>query len=282
MTGREFLLAVGQLYDVPFGRLSDHVDRLVGVVRSDEGKRLADSQLFQWADEEDRGLLGGSPDAPVLLLDEPFSGGMDPSGILALRRVLKRMASQEQATVIVTSPVPELVEELADRIAVLSDGRILAYDTVDGLRRQTGCTGSLAEALERLLHPGTGQGGPVPRRDEAMIGRILLWNRLVLPPWWVVVGSCSSIRVIESLFSCLYVGWSLDLPGDAKPLVQLWLDSQGDLKEFVSGGCFLGPAPWSLRSFASAFIRRTGRNTAYGCQCTPWTVAKPLPWRRFT
>jgi ABC-type multidrug transport system ATPase subunit len=154
MTGREFLLAVGQLYDVPFGRLTDHVDRLVELF---DLMKESDWPIRSYSSGQMKKLAVCSAlvtDAPILLLDEPFSGGIDSSGILALRRVLKRMASQEQATVIVTTPVPELVEELADRIAVLSDGRILAYDTVDGLRRQTGCSGSLAEALERLLHPG--------------------------------------------------------------------------------------------------------------------------------
>jgi ABC-2 type transport system ATP-binding protein len=153
MTGREFLLAVGGLYEVPFGRLTDHVDRLLELF---DLTREGDWPIRSYSSGQVKKIAVCSAlvaDARILLLDEPFSGGMDPSGILALRRVLTRMTREEQATVVVTTPVPELVEELADRIAVLSDCRILAFDTVDGLRRQTGCTGPLAEALERLLHP---------------------------------------------------------------------------------------------------------------------------------
>ncbi len=94
-------------------------------------------------------------EAPILLLDEPFSGGLDPSGILALKRVLKHLTQKEGATVVMTTPVPELVEELADRIAVLRDGQVAAYDTVEGLRRRVQSSGPLAEVLERLLHPET-------------------------------------------------------------------------------------------------------------------------------
>ena len=57
----------------------------------------------------------------MLLLDEPFSGGLDPSGILALKRILQRLARQSEVTVVMTTPVPELVEELADRIVVVRD-----------------------------------------------------------------------------------------------------------------------------------------------------------------
>jgi len=154
MTGREFLLAVGQLYDVPFARLTDHIDRLMELF---DLTKESDWPIRSYSSGQMKKIAVCSAlvaDVPILLLDEPFSGGIDPSGILALRRVLKRMASQTDATVIVTTPVPELVEELADRIAVLSDGRIIACDTVAGLRQQTGCSGSLAEALEHLLHPG--------------------------------------------------------------------------------------------------------------------------------
>ncbi|MCP6726047.1 ATP-binding cassette domain-containing protein, partial [Klebsiella pneumoniae] len=61
-------------------------------------------------------------EAAVLMLDEPFSGGLDPAGIMALKRVLRRRVEHDGATVVMTTPVPELVEELADRIALISDG----------------------------------------------------------------------------------------------------------------------------------------------------------------
>lgn len=154
-TGRELLLGVGRLYDVRDDRLMDHVDRLL--------------QLFDLRDQGDRPIGGYSTgqqkkialcsalvtEAPVMLLDEPFGGGLDPSGILALKRVLRRLARDAETTVVMATPVPELVEELSDRIAVLIDGRIAAYDTLDGFRRQTGLSGSLGEVLERLIHPDT-------------------------------------------------------------------------------------------------------------------------------
>jgi len=95
--------------------------------------------------------------APILLLDEPFSGGLDPSGLLALKRVLKRRVADQGGTVVLTSPVPEIVEEIADRIVILKAGEIAAFDTLDGLRRLTNCSGSLAEIFERLMFPETSQ-----------------------------------------------------------------------------------------------------------------------------
>lgn len=154
-TGREFLLGVGRLYDLEDERLMDHVDRLVRLFDlSTEG----DWPIRSYSNGQQKKIAICSAlvtEAPVLLLDEPFSGGLDPSGILALKRVLQRLADESDVTVVMTSPVAELVEELADRIVVLREGRIAAYDTADGLRRHSECSGPLAEVLERLIHPHT-------------------------------------------------------------------------------------------------------------------------------
>jgi ABC-2 type transport system ATP-binding protein len=154
-TGREFLLAVGRLYDIDDERLFDHIDRLLLLF-----------ELTNHADQPIRGYSNGQQkklaicsalvtEAPVLMLDEPFSGGLDPSALLALKQVLRHLVDTRNCTVVLTSPVPELVEEIATRIAVLRDGSILAFDTLEGLRTLTGCRGRLGEVLEQLIFPET-------------------------------------------------------------------------------------------------------------------------------
>jgi ABC-type multidrug transport system ATPase subunit len=154
-TPREFLLAVGRLYDIDDDRLMDHVDRLLSLfelMAHGEGPIRSCSA----GQQKKVGLCAALvTDAPILLLDEPFSGGLDPAGILALKRVLQRRVREQAATVVLTSPVPEIVEEIAHRIIILRDGEVAAFDTLDGLRRLIGQAGSLGDILERLLHPET-------------------------------------------------------------------------------------------------------------------------------
>jgi ABC-2 type transport system ATP-binding protein len=154
-TGREFLLGVGRLYDVGDDRLMDHTSRLLELFELSE---QADWPVRGYSHGQQKKLaLCGAlvTEAPVLLLDEPFSGGLDPSGLLALKKVLRHLVDHKKFTVVLTSPVAELVEEIASRIVVLRGGEILAYDTLDGLRRSTGCHGSLGQVLERMIYPET-------------------------------------------------------------------------------------------------------------------------------
>jgi ABC-type multidrug transport system ATPase subunit len=92
-------------------------------------------------------------DCPLLLLDEPFGGGLDPAGILALKEVLKRLAKMPKRTIIMTAPDPSLVEELAEHILVLREGRVAAFDTADGLRKLAGNGGALTDVIGRLTFP---------------------------------------------------------------------------------------------------------------------------------
>lgn len=155
--GREFLLSVGKLYDIEEERLMDHADRLLRLFNLED---KGDTPIGSYSTGQKKKIALAAAliaETPILLLDEPFSGGLDPSGILALRKVLKSLAERRDVTIVMTTPVPELVEELAERIAIIQEGRLVAYDTAEGLRKQTGCDGPFEAVLEQLLDPGTAQ-----------------------------------------------------------------------------------------------------------------------------
>ncbi|MCE5231646.1 ABC transporter ATP-binding protein [bacterium] len=154
-TGREFLLAVGRLYGVDELRLMEHIDRLLELF---DLTAKGDSPIGSYSTGQTKKIALASvfvTEAPILLLDEPFSGGLDPAGIIALKSLLQRLSQGDDMTFVIAVPVPEIVEELADRIAIIADGQIKACDTVAGLRQQTGCSGSLQDVLEKLLSPAT-------------------------------------------------------------------------------------------------------------------------------
>ena len=152
-TGREFLLAMGRLYEVEEQKLMDHVGRLLKLFDLEE-QGDAPIRSYSTGQKKKIGICSALvTEALVMILDEPFSGGLDSSALLALKSVLKGLADRQDVTVVMAVPVPELVETLAHKIAIVKRGEIIAYETADGLRKQTGCSGDLGEVLEKLLNP---------------------------------------------------------------------------------------------------------------------------------
>ena len=70
-------------------------------------------------------LLG---DPPILILDEPFNG-MDPDGIIWMRRLLRSLAAEGRA-ILVSSHLMRELEDVADHVVVLGRGRVLADASV--------------------------------------------------------------------------------------------------------------------------------------------------------
>ena len=154
-TGREWLWAAGQLYEIPMDRLAAHAERLLEIF---DLSKKGDEQIASYSTGEHKKIaICGAlvTEAPVMLLDEPFAGGLDPSGSVALKALLQRYASRDDYTIVFATPVPQVVEALADRIAVIAKGQLVACDTIVGLREKSGCRGTLEEIYERIVNPGT-------------------------------------------------------------------------------------------------------------------------------
>lgn len=68
----------------------------------------------------------------LIILDEPFSG-LDVSAALMLRSVIRSLAD-EGRTILMSSHVIEVVEQMCTDVVILSDGIVVAHDRVDRLR----------------------------------------------------------------------------------------------------------------------------------------------------
>jgi ABC-2 type transport system ATP-binding protein len=84
----------------------------------------------------------------ILFLDEPTLG-LDPQTRNQLWTHVKSLNEQEGVTVFLTTHYMDEAERVAQRIAVIDHGRIVAQDTPDGLKRSTN-TDSLEGAFLSL------------------------------------------------------------------------------------------------------------------------------------
>ena len=90
--------------------------------------------------------LAGNP--PILILDEP-TAGLDPLSSSRFK-LLVRARAAEGAAVLLTSHVMAEVEELADRLAYLVDGRVPFHGTARELLTRTG-EARVERAVARLM-----------------------------------------------------------------------------------------------------------------------------------
>jgi len=136
MTGFENLDMVGRLY-----HLSPEESRR----RARELIEMFD--LVEAGDRPVKGFSGGMRrridlagalvvNPPVLFLDEPTTG-LDPRSRLALWVVIKRLVS-DGTTVLLTTQYLEEADQLADKIAVIDEGKVIAQGTSDELKLLVG------------------------------------------------------------------------------------------------------------------------------------------------
>ena len=131
LTGRENLVLVARLRRLPDpGRIAD------GLLARFDLEDAADRRAATYSGGMRRRLdiamsLIGDP--PVLFLDEPTTG-LDPQSRLEVWRTVRELADAG-TTVLLTTQYLDEAEHLADRIAVLHGGRIIAEGTLAELRR---------------------------------------------------------------------------------------------------------------------------------------------------
>lgn len=94
-------------------------------------------------------LMAGMIHNPkVLLLDEPTLG-LDAVSAKKSKEIIRKMAKQGTA-VLLTTHVMEIAEQICDRIAVISHGKIIAEGTLEELRNQAAQQGTLEEVFFKL------------------------------------------------------------------------------------------------------------------------------------
>jgi ABC-2 type transport system ATP-binding protein len=98
-------------------------------------------------------------DPRLIVLDEPFTGLDAASARLAKTMLRERV--EAGCAVIMTTHILEVAERMADRVGVMSAGRLVAEGTVDELRRLAGAgIATLEDSFLALVEP-EGEPGPV-------------------------------------------------------------------------------------------------------------------------
>jgi ABC-2 type transport system ATP-binding protein len=136
LTGRELLALQGDLYHLPRARRDGRIEELISLLG-----------MEAWIDRRCGGYSGGmrrrldlaagllhSP--RLLVLDEP-TVGLDIESRSAIWQVLRQLRDHG-TTVLLSSHYLEEVEALADRLAIIDNGRVIAEGTPNELKAALG------------------------------------------------------------------------------------------------------------------------------------------------
>ncbi len=133
LSGREYLLLCGRLRNMESPKLEQTIDDLL---RHFSLAGDADSPVSSYSKGmRQKVLLSAAllhnPD--VLILDEPLSG-LDAGSMIAVRELLAELAARGKA-ILYSSHVLDAMEKVCTRVLILRKGRVVAYDSIENLRR---------------------------------------------------------------------------------------------------------------------------------------------------
>jgi ABC-2 type transport system ATP-binding protein len=159
LTGRENLWMFGRLYQLDRAEAVRRADEILGQFDlADAGDRVVKTYSGGMKRRLDlASALIGRP--RLLFLDEPTTG-LDPRSRLGMWDVIRGLV-REGVTLLLTTQYLEEADELADTIAVVDHGRIIATGTADELKGQVG-----GERIEVVVH----EREAIPRGIDALAG----------------------------------------------------------------------------------------------------------------
>ncbi|MCF6222828.1 MAG: ABC transporter ATP-binding protein [Flavobacteriaceae bacterium] len=141
------------------------VNELIGMVKNLRPKKANEVELIslfgleQFLDKKLGNLSGGTKqkvnivltfmfDSELIILDEPTTG-LDPISLIHLKDIIQK-EKEKGKTLLITTHIMSLVEEIADEIVFLLDGEIYFKGSVIELKKRTGQT-DIEHAIANLM-----------------------------------------------------------------------------------------------------------------------------------
>ena len=148
LTAWEFFRFIGEMFRLDSAR-----------IKKNAGELVARFHLEEFADRTLEGLSHGTRqriaivsallhEPEVFVIDEPMVG-LDPQHARVVKDVLKER-SMAGTTVLVSTHQLSIAEEMADRIGIILDGKLIAVGTREELRQRSGAAGALEEIFLSL------------------------------------------------------------------------------------------------------------------------------------
>jgi ABC-2 type transport system ATP-binding protein len=148
LTPREFLRFMGQLFQMPEEAIESAAKDLVPRFNLEPFMNKPIEGLSHGTRQRVAIVSALMHNPEVFVIDEPMVG-LDPQHARVVKDVLKER-SLKGMTVFVSTHQLSVAEEMADRIGIIHQGKLVAIGTAEELRKQSGVSGALEEAFLSL------------------------------------------------------------------------------------------------------------------------------------
>jgi len=152
LTAWEFFRFTGQLFRMDDASIEANAQELVARFHLDEFVNHPLEGLSHGTRQRVAIVSALLHDPEVFVIDEPMVG-LDPQHARVVKDVLKER-SVKGMTVLVSTHQLSVAEEMADRIGIIHNGRLIAVGNRDELRRQSGTAGPLEDIFLALTANG--------------------------------------------------------------------------------------------------------------------------------
>lgn len=146
LTGNEFMHFVAGLYNMPGKDLDNQIADLMETFElADQADQLIDS--YSHGMRQKLSFASCFLHQPkIVIVDEPWVG-LDPKNIRAVKTYLKQKTREEGLTVLMSTHTLSIAEEIADRIGIIHNGKLLHVGTVADIMQIEGTQETLEDVF---------------------------------------------------------------------------------------------------------------------------------------
>ena len=148
LTGREFLQFIADMYGLPRDKAARKIDEVIDQFELDD---FVDDLTERYSHGMRQRTVFASSllhEPQVLIVDEP-TVGLDPASVRKLKNILIDLTSRG-TTVFLSTHSLDIVQELASRIGIIHQGKMIGCGSLEELRKRAAMNGTLEEVFLKL------------------------------------------------------------------------------------------------------------------------------------
>lgn len=153
LTGWEYINYISDIWRIPRGKeREDDIEELLTLL---DIRDASDDLIETYSKGMSRktSLIAALIHRPQVLILDEVQAGIDPRGVATMKEILNGMRNRG-ATILMSTHILEIAEQMCDRIGIINEGTLIAEGTMDELRKEAMGQSSLEEIFLSLT------GGP--------------------------------------------------------------------------------------------------------------------------